>query len=128
MPKSPLSSVVIDWLLEENQPSVRYLALTELLKRPETDPGAKTARENITKISWAKNILDKQMPSGCWDNEKSLFLPIFTATFWMLLILSDLGLTKREESYLCSCASTSGVCELAIGNYGRSILMTVLMN
>lgn len=78
MPKNPPSSVVIDWLLEENQPSVRYLALTELLKRPETDPGVKSARENITKIGWSEDILDKQMPDGCWDDEKSLFLAIFT--------------------------------------------------
>ncbi len=28
---------VLDWLLEEDQPSVRYLALRQLLDRPEDD-------------------------------------------------------------------------------------------
>ncbi len=86
----------IDWLLEENQPSVRYHTLTELLDRSEDDPEVKSAKENITKTGWARDILDKQLPSGCWYHEKSLFNPTFGATFWMLLILSDLGLTKEE--------------------------------
>ena len=92
----PNNSSVINWLLEENQPSVRYLTLTELLERPEKDSDVKSARKNITSVGWAKEILDKQLPSGCWVHEKHLFNPTFHATFWMLLILSDLGLTKQE--------------------------------
>jgi hypothetical protein len=86
----------IDWLLEENQPSIRYLALTELLDKKEKDPDVRSAKKNITKLGWAKEILDKQLPGGLWYHEKSLFNPIYIATFWMLLILSDLGLTKEE--------------------------------
>ncbi len=89
------NSSAIDWLLQENQPSVRFLALTELLGRSEKDSEVKSARKNIAKIGWAKDLLDKQLPSGYWDNEKSRFEPTFHATFWMLLILSDLGLTKE---------------------------------
>ncbi len=92
----PNNSSVIKWLLEENQPSVRYLTLTELLERPEKDSDVKSARKNITSVGWAKEILDKQLPSGCWVHEKHLFNPTFHATFWMLMILSDLGLTKQE--------------------------------
>ncbi|MDG6939346.1 MAG: terpene cyclase/mutase family protein [Nitrososphaerota archaeon] len=98
-------SFVVDWLLEENQPSIRYLTLTELLGRTEKDPEVKRARENITKTGWAKDILDEQMPSGCWVHEKSLFMPTFHATFWMLLILSDLGLTKEDPLIDRACQS-----------------------
>jgi len=56
----------------------------------------KSARNNISKIGWAKDILDEQLLNGCWFHEKSLFLPRFHATFWVLLILSDLGLTKDD--------------------------------
>ena len=87
---------VIDWLLEESQPSIRYLTLTELLGRTERDSEVKRVRENITKIGWAKDILGKQLPGGSWFHEKTLFMPRFHATFWMLLILSDLGLTKEN--------------------------------
>ncbi len=97
------NSYVIDWLLEEDQSSVRYLALTELLGRSERDSEVKIAKESITKTGWAKDILDNQLPNGCWYNEKSLFNPTFLATFWMLLILSDLGLTKKEPRIEGAC-------------------------
>ncbi len=90
-------SHVIDWLLEENQPSIRYLTLIELLGKKERDSDVKSAKRNITKVGFAKDILDKQLPSGCWYHEKSLFNPTFHATFWMILILSDLGLTREES-------------------------------
>ena len=86
----------MDWLLEESQPSVRYLTLTELLGKSGSDPEAVRARQEITKVGWAKDILDRQLPVGSWVHEKSLFSPTFQATFWMLLILSDLGLTKED--------------------------------
>jgi squalene-hopene cyclase-like protein len=90
-------SLVIDWLLEGNQPSIKFLTLTELLGRTERDPEAKLAKKDIAKIGWAKDVLDKQLPSGRWYHEKSLFMPRFQTTFWMLLILSDLGLTNEDS-------------------------------
>jgi squalene cyclase len=94
--KKNSSSSVTAWLLEENQPSIRYLTLTELLGRMDKEADVRSARTNITKAGWAKDVLDAQLPSGCWYHEKSLFEPTFEATFWMLLILADLGLTKEE--------------------------------
>ena len=35
----------LDWLLEKDEPSMRYLALTQLLGREEADPEARSARE-----------------------------------------------------------------------------------
>lgn len=98
-----MNSTVIDWLLEEGQPSIRYLTLTELLGKSKQDSEVKSARENITKIGWAKEILDKQLPSGYWIGEKSFWNPNFVASNWMLLILSDLGLTKEEPGIERAC-------------------------
>ena len=86
----------IDWLLEEEQPAIRYLTLTELRGKKEGDPEVRRARASITKTGWAKDLLDKQLPSGAWVHEKSLFSPTFHAAFWVLLVLSDLGLTKDD--------------------------------
>lgn len=91
-----MKNSVIDWLLEENQPSMRYLALTELLGRSEKDSEVKSARKNVTNIGWAKDILEKQDPRGYWIRERNLYNPKYVSTNWMLLILSDLGLTKKE--------------------------------
>ena len=87
---------VIDWLLDEGQPSVRYLSLTDLLGKAEKAPEVRRSRREITKKGWVKDILDKQLPGGGWVHEKSLFSPSFHATFWMLLVLSDLGVTKED--------------------------------
>jgi hypothetical protein len=86
----------IDWLLDERQPSVRYRTLTELQGRSEKDPEVKAAKKGITRTGWARDILDRQSPGGYWVSEASLYRPKYVATNWMLLILSDLGLTKEE--------------------------------
>ncbi|MDG6916501.1 MAG: hypothetical protein JRM85_02765 [Nitrososphaerota archaeon] len=75
----------VAWLLEENQPSVRYLALKELLGRPEGDPEVAAARGAIPRLGWAKEILQKQKPGGHWEGERSLYHPKYTSTNWMLL-------------------------------------------
>jgi hypothetical protein len=86
----------LDWVLEESQPSIRYLALTKLLKKPENDPEVQSAEQMMTKKGWAADILAKQMPGGWWVEEESLYRPKYVSTNWMLLILSDLGLTRAE--------------------------------
>ena len=92
-----MKNSVIHWLLEENQPSVRYLTLTELLDRSERDSEVKSAKRNISKVGWAYDILRTQHREGNWQSLKSLYLPKYTATNWMSLILSDLGLTMEDK-------------------------------
>jgi len=88
---------VIDWLLEDNQPSVRYFTLTDLLGRGVRDAEVEDARSNTGKKGWANDILRLQHPQGNWQSQKSLYGPKYTATNWMALILSDLGLTKEDK-------------------------------
>lgn len=93
-----MKSKAIGWLLDESQPSVRYLTLTGLLGRSEGDAEVKAARKNISRKGWVKEILDRRTPSGYWVSEKSLYGPKYISTNWMLLILSDLSVTKEEGS------------------------------
>ena len=86
----------LQWLLEDDQPSVRYIALKELLDRPSNDPEVREAADDITKVGWAKDILGEQAPGGYWVDAEDLYRPKYIATNWMLLILSDLGLTKED--------------------------------
>ena len=84
----------LGWLLEENQPSIKYLALTKLLDKAENDPDVQSAKESIPVTGWAADILAKQQPRGWWEDEEKLYTPKYLSTNWMLLILSDLGLTR----------------------------------
>ena len=57
--KSVLNSDPIDWLLEEDNPSVRYFALTELLDKPFSDNDIKAAKNNIYKYGIFPKIKEK---------------------------------------------------------------------
>ncbi len=48
----------------ENQLSIRYLTLRELLEKPQHDPIVASAREKITKRGGAADILSKQDSGG----------------------------------------------------------------
>ncbi len=87
---------VMDWLLEEDQPAVRYLALTRLLGRPDRDPEVREARGAIARQGWAADILAKQDAGGWWVRGDRLYQPKYLSTNWMLLILADLGMTRED--------------------------------
>lgn len=106
-PKVPL-----EWLLESEQPAVRYLALTQLLDRPEDDGEVRSAKEAIATSGWAADLLAGQDRGGRWVGEENLYLPKYTATNWKLLVLSDLGLTKSEPRI-------GKACELWIARFAR---------
>ena len=97
------SKIALDWLLEEDQPSVRYLALTQLLEKPEDDSEVRSAKEMIAKKGWAADILAEQTRGGWWVSDESLYRPKYLSTNWMVLILSDLGLTKEDPRIRRAC-------------------------
>ncbi len=86
----------LSWLLEENQPAVRFHALTDLVGLPENHHDVKKARSEIPRRGWASDILNRRKPGGYWESGKSLYRPKYTATNWMALVLSDLGLTRDD--------------------------------
>lgn len=94
---------VIVWLLEEEQPAIRYLSLTQLLGRPQTDPEVQSARKAIPVRGWAADILARQESGGWWAGGESLYHPKYLSSNWMLLILADLGLTRREPRIRKAC-------------------------
>jgi hypothetical protein len=89
-----------NWLLaKDSDPSVRLRVLRDLLDRPADDPAVVRAQREIGRKGWAAQILRGQHPSGQWVNPGSsaleLYRPKYVATNWRLLVLSDLGLTKK---------------------------------
>jgi hypothetical protein len=93
----------LDWLLEENQPSIRFLTLTQLLKKSNNDPDIKAAEKELSTKGWAADILSKQNPDGIWVSKEKLYTPKYLSTNWMLLILSDLGLTRKDPRIAKAC-------------------------
>jgi hypothetical protein len=94
---------VVEWLLEEDQPSVRYRTLTQVLGRAEDDPEVVAARERIPRVGWAAEILRDRTPGGWWGDNSSLYRPKYLATNWKLLVLADLGVTRAVPGVAESC-------------------------
>jgi hypothetical protein len=82
----------IDWLLEEdeNNPSVRYLALRDLLGFSESDSQVRRAKSAIFDYGPAPVILEAQEPEGYWVKAGSGYSPKYRSTVWSLLILAEL--------------------------------------
>ncbi|MGP8158423.1 MAG: prenyltransferase/squalene oxidase repeat-containing protein [Thermoplasmata archaeon] len=87
-------SLALAWLLEANQPSMRYRTLTELLGRKESDPDVRKARKEILERGWAAEILSRRRPGGGWSDGETQYRPKYLSTNWMMLVLADLGLTR----------------------------------
>ncbi len=90
-----------NWLLSKDaDPSVRVHVHRELLGHPEDDPEVVRARKEIGRNGWAAKILGEQHPRGQWATPGTsafeLYRPKYVATNWRLLVLSDLGLTRKN--------------------------------
>jgi hypothetical protein len=71
--KSLLNADPTDWLLEEDNPSVRYLTLVDILERPASDPDVVKARRDIMVRGVVPQILAKQEEGGYWDDPENLW-------------------------------------------------------
>ena len=93
---------VLDWLLEYNDPSIRYWTLQQLLDYPGTDSEVQKVQDMIMESQIVRGILQNQEPDGYWVHEDDMYLPKYTATTHQLLILSEFGcrLTPEIENAL----------------------------
>jgi len=96
VPKISVSNSVLNWLLDEDEPSVRYTTLVDLQGRDPDDSAVVKTRERIGKTGWASKIFAKQKESSYWENALSCFVPKFSASAWQLIVLADIGLTRKD--------------------------------
>ena len=97
VPKVSISNTVLNWLLEEDEPSSRYHTLIDLQERGQNDQSVVDARTRIGKVGWASKILAKQKDNTYWDNPRSCYVPKFSACSWQLIVLADLGISSRDK-------------------------------
>lgn len=86
----------LPWLLEDDNPSVRYFALRDLLGRPAHDPDLVNAQSSIMASRPVREILEAQYPAGYWVKPGRGYSPKYRATVWQLMFLADLGATSNE--------------------------------
>jgi hypothetical protein len=89
--KAVLKADPTEWLLEKNNPSVRYFALTELLDQPENDTAVKQAKEEIMRVGVVPKILNKMAEPIYWENAKKFYTDKYRGLVWQLIVLAGLG-------------------------------------
>jgi hypothetical protein len=90
------SQGVVAWLLEPENPAVRYRALSELLDRPADDAEVRAAEAALPTHQPLAQLLAAQKPDGYWV-KRDYYLPKCDGTFWVLSALGDVGLTAENE-------------------------------
>ncbi len=96
---------VTEWLLEEENPSIRYRTMRELQELPESDPELQLAKKQISSYQPVKNMLDAMHPEGYWEeynSYKKRFIGKGTEYMWntthfILANLAELGMTRDES-------------------------------
>lgn len=86
-----MNDETMSWLLEKENPSVRYFALTTLLDRPQGDPEMMEAKAAIMREGLVPKILSRQNGDGSWGVPERLYSDKYTGTVWTLLTLAELG-------------------------------------
>jgi len=85
------------WLLEPDDPGVRYLALRDLLDRPADDPELSAARRLAHTKGPIATVLDAMAPEGYWAEPGPGYLPKYRSTVWSVILLAQLGARIEED-------------------------------
>jgi len=94
---SQLDTKVLNWLLEEEHPGVRYLAMRDLLRIPAGDSELKKARRTAHFSGPIFHILEKMDPEGFLQKTGPGYGPKYKSTVWSLLLLAQLGGDVNED-------------------------------
>ena len=90
--KSYVKDNPIEWLLEKENPSVRYLTLTDVLNKSHIESEVIKAKKQIMKTEVITKILSKQNSGGYWGIQDDFYVRSkYKGTVWNLIILAELG-------------------------------------
>ena len=95
--KYVLNADPTDWLLEQDNPSVRYFTLVDLLDVPEDESDVRQARQAIMERGVVPLILAKQEEGGYWEKPDRFYTAKYRGTVWQLIILAELAADGSDE-------------------------------
>ncbi len=91
------------WLLEEENPSVRYFTLRDLLDRREDDPELQAAKAAIPASKVITKIFSKQKSEGYWEEPVNPYHPKYKSSYWQIMTLGQLGMDRSDEKVRNAC-------------------------
>ncbi|TFG27157.1 hypothetical protein EU527_18890 [Candidatus Thorarchaeota archaeon] len=91
---SSIESVPLNWLLEDNNPPVRYFTMRNLLDYTKNDSELIQAKEQLESYKPIQKIFENQHSAGYWESSDTPYLPKYKASYWQLMLLGMFGLGK----------------------------------
>jgi len=101
---SQLKDDSIEWLLEESNPSVRYLTLRDLLGKDEDRSEVREAKGRIMQVGVVPKILAKQEQGGFWGLPEHFYQNSkYKGTVWNLIVLAEMHADPNDERIRAAC-------------------------
>lgn len=99
---------VVEWLLEEENPTIKYLTLRNLLAYDEDDFLVKSARRRIMQVGPVPSILSRLNEEGHFSDANTVqeygaeraaygYLPKYRGTVWQLILFAELAADPGDE-------------------------------
>lgn len=95
--KSVLKADPTNWLLEEENPSVRYFTLKDILGKPENDMAVQNAKREIMQFGIVPEILRKQQEPTYLQTYPSFYTGKYKGLVWQLIVLAELGADSNPQ-------------------------------
>jgi len=107
----------LSWLLAEETPAVRHLALRWLLDRPYDDPDVSAARRAAMAADPIAAILAAQNPSGYWEKPGPGYATKYRGTVWQLMFLDQLGADPADARIRVACEYVLAHTQATVGGF-----------
>ena len=95
--KNQLRNDSLPWLLESENPGVRYLALRDLLDLDPDDRKLRSARKAAHKEGPIAEVLAHMNEEGYWVKAGPGYNPKYRSTVWSMILLAQLGASANED-------------------------------
>lgn len=93
----------IEWLLEKENPSIKYFTFTKLLRKSESDNEVLNSKRDIMKTGIVPALLDKQNEAGYWGDIQKFYSDKYKGTVWQLIILAEMGADSNDKRVKRAC-------------------------
>jgi hypothetical protein len=116
--RSALNGDPLPWLLEQDTPAVRHMALRLLVGEPADAPVVRRARAAAMRMPPIASILDAQDPEGFWVKPGGGYSPKYTGTVWSLMFLDQMGADPADRRIAHACGYVLGHAQAPNGGFG----------
>jgi hypothetical protein len=90
--------------LERDNPSVRHIALTEIMGFPASHPEVVEAKADIMEIGPVPEILAGQKKEGYWGTKEDFYVRAkYRGTVWQVIVLAELGADGNDDRIKKAC-------------------------